>query len=698
MSESGPLRGALRDPGEALRSLGPQRFLNRELSWLDFNARVLALVESPDLPLLERVKFAAIFSSNLDEFFQVRVGGLRAQIRAGYEALSADGLTPQAQCELIHQRVGELVHRQQQLVHKTLLPALAAAGVRLTTWQELGPDDRAYLRKVFERQIFPILTPLSVDPVHPFPAISSLSLNLAVLLEDPDTHQQGFARVKVPPVLPRFHFLPDERRFVATEALIGAFLGELFPGMTIVAHYPFRVTRDADIELDEGEAEDLMAALESELRERLRLKEAARLEVDAAMSPAVRELLMRELDLGPRDVYAADGLIDLTCLWEIYALPRPELKDETWVPVTPPVLRQPEEAEIPIFGVLNQGDLLVHHPYESFRASVEAFIRQAAEDPQVLAIKHTLYRTSGTTNPVVQALCLAAQRGKEVVALVELKARFDEQANIERARLLEEAGCHVVYGIVGLKTHAKIAMVVRRESDGIRRYCHIGTGNYNPDTARQYEDLGLFTSSPEIGSDVAHLFNYLTGSSRAPEYRRLWVAPHTLRRHLVEQIEAEALHPDGQIAIKMNSLADPPMIDALYAASQAGVRIDLIVRGICCLRPGVPGLSENIRVRSILGRFLEHSRIYRFGSEARGYRYWIGSADLMTRNLNGRVEALVPVEDPALEARLEEVLRVAFEDDVAAWELDGSGSWARVPAARGLSSQRRLQALALARH
>jgi polyphosphate kinase len=680
------------------RSLGPERFLNRELSWLGFNRRVLALAESADLPLLERAKFVAIFSSNLDEFFQVRVGGLKAQIRAGYETPSADGRTPTAQYAEIHERVAEQVRIQQTLVSKELLPALAAAGIRFVTWKELEAEDRSYLRRVFEQQIFPILTPLSVDPVHPFPAISSLSLNLAVVLEDPETHHRGFARVKVPPALPRFHFLPDERRFVAIEELIGAFLGDLFPGMRIAAQYPFRVTRDADIELDEDEAQDLMTALESELRERLRLKEAARLEVDGSMSPAVRELLLRELDLGPTDVYPVEGLLDLTCLQELHALPRPELKDEVWLPVTPPALRHLEEAELPVLGALREGDVLVHHPYESFRTSVEAFIRQAADDPQVLAIKHTLYRTSGRTNPVVQALCHAAQRGKEVVALVELKARFDEQANIERARLLEEAGCHVVYGIVGLKTHAKIAMVVRREPDGIRRYCHIGTGNYNPDTARQYEDLGLLTCSPEMGSDVAQLFNYLTGSSRAPEYSRLWVAPHTLRARLVEQIENEARHPDGQIAIKLNSLADPPMIDALYAASQAGVRVDLIVRGICCLRPGVPGLSENIRVRSILGRYLEHSRIYRFGSEQRGQRYWIGSADLMTRNLNGRVEALVPVEDPALETRLEEVLRLALEDDVGAWELDASGTWLRVPMLRGSSLQRRLQALALARH
>jgi polyphosphate kinase len=678
--------------------MGPERFLNRELSWLEFNRRVLQLAESPELPLLERAKFAAIFSSNLDEFFQVRVGGLKAQIRAGYETPAPDGRTPASQHAEIHACVSDQLRSLDGLVRKELLPALAGAGLRLTRWSELESEDRAYLGRVFEQQIFPILTPLSVDPAHPFPAISSLSLNLAVVLEDPETHHQGFARVKVPPALPRFHFLPDERRFVAIEEIIGAFLGELFSGMVIVAHYPFRVTRDADIELDEDEAQDLMAALETELRERLRQKEAARLEVDGAMSPAIRDLLLRELELGPHDVYAIDGPLDLTCLWELHALPRPELKEEAWVPVTPPALRHLEDGETPIFHVLLERDVLVHHPYESFRTSVESFIRHAAEDPQVLAIKHTLYRTSGPSNPVVQALCHAAQRGKEVVALVELKARFDEQANIERARLLEESGCHVVYGIVGLKTHAKIAMVVRREPDGIRRYCHIGTGNYNPDTARQYEDLGLFTSSEQMGNDVANLFNYLTGSSRAPEYDRLWVAPHTLRSRLVERIEEEARHPDGQIAIKLNSLADPPMIDALYAAAQAGVRIDLVVRGICCLRPGVPGFSENIRVRSILGRYLEHSRIYRFGSERRGYRYWIGSADLMTRNLNGRVEALVPVDDPALEARLEEVLQLAFEDDTGAWELDASGSWLRVPKLRGASLQRRLQALALARH
>jgi polyphosphate kinase len=680
------------------RSLGPERFLNRELSWLEFNRRVLTLAQSPELPLLERAKFAAIYSSNLDEFFQVRVGGLKAQIRAGYETHAPDGRTPAAQHAEIQVCVSDQLRALNALVGKELMPALAASGLRFTRWSELGGEDRDYLGRVFEQQIFPILTPLSVDPAHPFPAISSLSLNLAVVLEDPETHQQGFARVKVPPALPRFHFLPDERRFVAIEEIIGAFLGELFSGMVVVAQYPFRVTRDADIELDEDEAQDLVAALETELRERLRLREAARLEVDGAMSPAVRDLLLRELELGPADVYPIDGLLDLTCLWELHSLARPELKDEPWLPVTPPRLRHPEEGEVPIFHVLRESDVLVHHPYESFRTSVEAFIRQAADDPQVLAIKHTLYRTSGPSNPVVQALCHAAQRGKEVVALVELKARFDEQANIERARLLEEAGCHVVYGIVGLKTHAKIAMVVRREPDGIRRYCHIGTGNYNPDTARQYEDLGLFTSSAQMGSDVANLFNYLTGSSRAPEYDRLWVAPHTLRSRLVERIEEEARHPDGQIAIKLNSLADPPMIDALYAASQAGVRVDLVVRGICCLRPGVPGLSENIRVRSILGRYLEHSRIYRFGSERRGRRYWIGSADLMTRNLNGRVETLVPVDDPALEARLEEILQLAFEDDTGAWELGPSGHWLRVPNTRGISLQRRLQALALARH
>ncbi len=680
---------------------GSARFANRELSWLDFNDRVLALAADPALPLLERVKFAAIFSQNLDEFFQVRVGGLHAQVRAGYEAASPDGLTPQEQISRIHARASELVDRQQTIVRKELLPKLAEAGIRVCAWDEIDAGDRAHLREVFDTRMFPILTPLKVDPAHPFPAISNLSLNLAVVLSDPVSGDQGFARIKVPPALPRFQALEDGTRLVPIELVIGAFLEDLFPGMVVEAHYPFRVTRDADIELDEGETRDLREAIESELAERLRINTPARLEIDGRMSAEVRELLRRELEIGPEDVYPVDGLLDLARLWELYRLPRPELRDEPWVPVTGPPLRHPDEApgtgDVSIFQILRHGDLLVHHPYDAFHSSVEAFVRQAADDPDVLAIKHTLYRTSGVDNALVRSLRDAARRGKEVVVLVELQARFDEQSNIERARLLEDAGCHVVYGIVGLKTHAKVVMVVRREGEGIRRYCHIGTGNYNPETARLYEDLGLFTASPEIGADVASLLNYLTGFSRAPEYHRLLVAPQFLRQRLVERIEEESRQPDGRIVMKMNSLSDPPMIDALYAASRAGVEIDLIVRGICCLRPGVPGLSENIRVRSILGRFLEHSRIYCFGSAARGRTCLIGSADLMTRNLNGRVEAVVPVDDPGLQARLEEILDVLLSDDVLAWELDAEGHWARVPTRQGRASHDQFCALALAR-
>jgi polyphosphate kinase len=684
---------------EVITATGPRRFLNRELSWLDFNERVLALAEDDRLPLLERIKFSAIFSSNLDEFFQVRVGGLHAQMRAGLEGQSADGRTPRQQCAEISARVGALVERAQALLRKQLMPALEQEGIRVCSWEQLRAEDREYLREAFRAEIFPILTPLAVDPAHPFPAISNLSLNLAVVLVDPETGDQGFARVKVPPAIPRFLALPDEQRFVPVEQVIGAHLGDLFSGMRVVAHYPFRVTRDADIELDEGETRDLREAIESELAERLRGNAASRLEIDRHTSREVKELLQRELELGEQDVYPIDGLMDLTGLWELYRQPRADLKDEPWIPVTAPPLRHGDEVppDLSIFQTLKHGDLLVHHPYDAFPSSVEAFVRQAADDPDVLAIKHTLYRTSGVSNPIVRALSDAARRGKEVVVLVELKARFDEQANIERARLLEDAGCHAVYGIVGLKTHVKIALVLRKEGDGIRRYCHIGTGNYNPETARLYEDVGLFTASPEIGADVASLFNYLTGFSRAPAYSKLLVAPHALRQRLVELIEQEAQHPDGRIVMKMNSLSDPPIIDALYAASCAGVSIDLIVRGICCLRPGVPGLSENIRVRSILGRFLEHSRIYRFGSELRGYRYLIGSADLMTRNLNGRVEALVPVEDLALQMRLEEVLAVELSDDRLAWALDGDGQWTQACPGAEAASQERLQKLALAR-
>jgi polyphosphate kinase len=679
------------------------RFLNRELSWLDFNARVLALAEDPDVPLLERAKFLAIFSQNLDEFFQVRVSGLQEQLAAGLRSRSPDGLDPLGQLRAIRARVDELMSRQATIFTKEIVPALEDVGIRFWRWDDLSDDDRARLHTVFEEHVFPVLTPLAVDPAHPFPYISNLSLNLAVMVRDPVTGNERFARVKVPPILPRFVALPDDRGFVPLEQVIAAHLDVLFPGMEILETYPFRVTRDADFEL-EDEAEDLLEAIESVLRRRSKFGHAVRLEVDSHMSEEVLGLLCRELDLSEQDVTVVDAPLDLGGLWALYGLSRPELRDEPWTPQTPAVLGGAAERTLDIFRLLEQGDVLVHHPYDSFATSAEAFIEQAARDPQVLAIKQTLYRTAGHESGIVRSLISAAEAGKQVVVLVELKARFDEQANIERARALEEAGAHVVYGLVGLKTHAKILLVVRQEVGGIRRYCHVGTGNYNPHTASLYEDIGLLSADPELGSDLTELFNHLTGYSHASAYRRLLVAPGTMRPGLIERIGREtARGREGSITMKMNSLVDPEVIDALYAASQAGVSIDLIVRGICCLRPGVPGLSENIRVRSLIGRFLEHSRIYRFGADSDtaehepDTEHWIGSADLMPRNLDRRVESLIPVTDPRLRARIDEILQINLEDDVLAWELEPDGNWRKIPTVAGVDTHRRLQELALAR-
>jgi polyphosphate kinase len=658
------------------RETGNASYINRELSWLEFNRRVLALAEDRGLPLLERVKFAAIFSSNLDEFFQVRVAGLKAQVEAGV-GTSFDGRTPEEQLSEIRARVLNMVRQQEDLFLKELLPALAEERVRLARWDALSKADREYLSSVFDEEILPVLTPLSVDPVHPFPHISNLSLNLAVVVRDPATDEHRFARLKVPGVLERVLFLPDGERFVPVEHVIAAHLDACFPGMEIVSHYAFRVTLDAELSVEEEEAGDLLSAIESGLHRRLRMNDVVRLEIEASMSSQIRELLMRELEIGRDDIYELRGPLDLSGLWALYALDRPDLKSPVWHPVTPGRLRSRPDEPADIFATLRAGDVLVHHPYESFQTSVEAFLRQAADDPDVLAIKHTLYRTSGPDNPLVHALIRAAKSGKEVVALIEVRARFDEESNVEWARSLEQVGVHVVYGLVGLKTHGKIALVVRREGDTIRRYCHLGTGNYNPTTARSYEDVGLLTASPVIGADVAELFNHLTGCSRPSRYRKLLVAPATLRDSLLSRIEAEIRKPAGRIVFKMNSLADPDMIDALYRASQAGVEIDLIVRGICCLRPGVPGVSERIRVRSILGEFLEHSRIYRFGEDQEA-QYFIGSADLMTRNLDNRVEVLTPVEEPAQCERLEEVLQVNLSDDGFAWVLGAYGRWRRV--------------------
>jgi polyphosphate kinase len=677
----------------------PARYLNRELSWLDFNGRVLALAEDTATPLLERAKFLAIFAQNLDEFFQVRVSGLQEQVDAGLRSRTPDGLDAAEQLRAVREYARALVERHTTIFNKEIAPALEEVGIRFTSWNELTGAYRDELGAVFEDRIFPVLTPLAVDPAHPFPYISNLSLNLAVLVRDTHTMEDRFARVKVPAVLPRFVPLADGHRFVPVEQVIAAHLDRLFPGMEIVTQHPFRVTRDTDFELDD-EDEDLLEAIEEVLHRRTKFGQVVRLEIDTMMPDEVRDVLQRELEIDDDAVTVIDGTLDLSGLWGLMGLDRPELKDEPWLPQTPAALT-PTELRPDIFQILQHGDVLVHHPYDSFATSVEAFIEQAAQDPQVLAIKQTIYRTAGTDSAIVRALANAAREGKQVVALVELKARFDEQANIERARVLEEAGVHVVYGLVGLKTHAKILLVVRQEDEGIRRYCHVGTGNYNPKTATLYEDLGLLTANPEFGAELTELFNHLTGYSRPIGYRHLLVAPESLRSGLRDHIRAQGeLGAAGRIVLKMNSLVDPALIDELYAASAKGTPIDLLVRGICCLRPQVPGLSETIRVRSIVGRYLEHSRIYRFGADPTTAHWFIGSADLMPRNLDRRVEALAPVLDPALRERLEEILSIELADTELAWELAADGTWARVPDPhddRSVNAQRELYRRALER-
>jgi polyphosphate kinase len=673
---------------------GPTRFANRELSWLDFSERLLDLAQDASVPVLERVKFLAIFADGLDEFFQVRVAGLLDQVDAGIRTPSPDGLRPADALASIKTRVNELVRRQSSTFLDEVVPALAGAGIRLSDWASLDDNDRAYLVDVFQRQIFPVLTPLAVDPGHPFPYISNLSLNLLLRVGDPVTGEERMARVKVPPLLPRFVVMPDNERFVPLEQVIAAHLDKLFPDMTIGEHFAFRVTRNADLSLEEDEADDLLAAVELELRRR-RFGRAVRLELEEGASSDVRELLLRELALGANDLYTSRAPLDLSGLFAVADLDRPDLQEEPWTPMTPPPLATAVNEPTDLFAVLREHDIRVHHPYDSFATSVEAFISQAATDPEVLAIKQTLYRTSGDSQ-IVASLIQAAELGKQVAAVVELKARFDEQNNIGWARQLEEAGVHVVYGIVGLKTHSKAALVVRREEDGIRRYCHLGTGNYNSRTARQYEDLGLLSADADLGADVGDLFNFLTGFSRYAEYRKLVVAPLALRQRLLAMIETETIAGrSGRIVIKVNGLTDPEIIDAFYRASAAGVPIDLIVRGVCCLRPGVPGLSENIKVRSIVGRFLEHSRIYRFGGTAqRPLQILAGSADLMERNLDRRIEVLFPVVDPELQGRLVSILDLNLADETNAWALQPSGSWKRVPNRNGISLQHRMQELA----
>nr|WP_246382710.1 RNA degradosome polyphosphate kinase [Micromonospora jinlongensis] len=673
--------GADDEDDEPPAPLPEDRFLNRELSWLDFNARVLTLAEDQRTPLLERAKFLAIFASNLDEFYMVRIAGLKRRLSAGLPVRGGDRLPLRTQLELIAEKTATLVARHAACFVDDVLPKLADEGIRILRWGELGDPERERLRTYFREHIFPVLTPLAVDPAHPFPYISGRSLNLAVAVRDPNGGSELFARVKVPNNVPRFVRVDRGQpgvRMLPLEDLISVHLGQLFSGMQVVECHLFRVTRNAEVEVDEDRDEDLLQALERELARR-RFGPPVRLEVAASISDHVLELLVRELDMDDQDVLRVPGLLDLSALWQVYGeADRPDLKDPPFVPATHPRLA---EGEVPrsVFSTLRDGDILVHHPYHSFATSVQRFIEQAAADPNVLAIKQTLYRTSGDS-PIVDALVDAAAAGKQVVVLVEVKARFDEVANIGWARTLERAGCHVVYGLVGLKTHCKTALVVRQEGNQIRRYCHIGTGNYHPKTARLYEDFGMLTADPEIGADLTDLFNVLTGYSRQTAYRRLLVAPQGIRTGLIERIEREISHVrlgmPGLVQFKVNSLVDEGVTDALYRASQAGVHVDLLIRGMCTLRPGVPGLSENIRVRSILGRFLEHSRVFRFGNNGEA-EFWMGSADLMHRNLDRRVEALVQVTDPIARAELDHVLAAAMSPDVDAFELAGDGSWTR---------------------
>ena len=650
--------------------------LNRELSWIEFNARVLHEARDARNPLLERVKFLAIFASNLDEFFQVRVSGLRRQRQSGAQHVSSDGMTPARQLDEIRARVNELV-TDHSAIWADIRERLAAEGVEIVDYAEV-PEHHETLRRRFHDEIFPVLTPLAVDPGHPFPYISTLSLSIAVGLRDPETGETRFARVKIPPILPRL-FEVERDRFVLLDQVIEANLDELFRGMEILDTHLFRVTRDADIAIEEDEADDLLLAMEEEVRRR-RFGEAVRLEVERSMPEVTRRILIKGVGIRDDDAYEVAGMMDLTALWQLVDLDRPDLKAPVHVPVVPQRLLPPDEDEpVDVFAVMRAGDLLLHHPYESFTASVERFVSQAADDPEVLTIKQTLYRTSGDS-PIIRALIRAAERGKQVVVLVEIKARFDEEANIVWARALEQAGAHVVYGLVGLKTHSKVLLVVRREGNGLRRYVHIGTGNYNSKTARLYVDLGILSVREELGADVTDLFNVLTGLSRQSVFRRLLVAPMTLRSRFLELVEREAAHAragaPARIVLKVNSLVDTQVVEALYEASRAGVEIDCIIRGACCLLPGLPGVSETIRVRSIIGEFLEHSRIWMFANGGRA-EWFIGSADLMERNLDRRVEVVTPVEDHEAQARLARVVDVMLADDRRSWQLRADGRWDR---------------------
>ncbi|POM25933.1 Polyphosphate kinase [Actinomadura rubteroloni] len=664
------------NPGHLPRDmdvLPDDRFLDREESWLRFNQRVLELAEDTGLPLLERVRFLSIFASNLDEFFMVRVAGLARRMATGLAVQSASGRQPREVLESTAALAHQLMLRHAAAFADDICPALAREGIDILRWDDLSETEQERLRRFFRDRIYPVLTPLVVDSAHPFPYISGLSLNLAVIVRDPETDATMFARVKVPPVLPRFVEASADR-YTPLEDVIAAHLDQLFTGMEVVEHHAFRVTRNQDLEIDDDISEGLLQALERELLRR-RFGPVVRLEVERSIAPAVLELLTTELGITEQQIYRVPGPLDLAGLSAIADLDRPELKYPPFVPSKDSL---PEDASI--FAAIRERDVLIHHPYDSFATTVQRLIEDAAADPRVLAIKQTLYRTSGDS-PIVDALIEAAEAGKQVVVVVELKARFDERANIAWARKLEKAGCHVVYGFVGLKTHCKLALVVRQDADGtLRRYCHIGTGNYHPKTARLYEDLGLLTAAPEVGEDVSALFNHLTGYSRQKNYNRLLVAPQSVRSGLVQRVDREIEHHragrPARVQIKCNSLVDEVLIDALYRASRAGVPVDVWVRGICALRPGLPELSDTIRVRSVLGRFLEHSRIFTFANDG-DPEVWIGSADLMHRNLDRRVEALVRVAEPAQRTALLDFMNMAMDDGTSAWWLDAEGTWTR---------------------
>ncbi len=696
----------------------PQYYFNRELSWLQFNSRVLHEAMDDRTPLLEKLKFLAIFSSNLDEFFMVRIAILKEQLEADIKKLSPDGKTAQEQVTIVQEGVRPLIAKQHQYFEQVLKPQLAANGIHLLDYLDLSQEQRLYLHDYFEEQVFPVLTPLAVDPSHPFPYISNLSLSLLVVVRDPVTHEENYARVKVPKVLPRFIALPIETQSssiapearptqtadgypeeypdghsvpavwagIPLEQVIAHNLEGLFPGMEIQEYYPFRVTRNSDLDVEEDEADDLMEAIEQELRKRRVGGSVVRMETYATLPDEIRSLLMEEMEISRDEVYEVEGLLSLRDLMYFMELNLPHLKDVPWKGATHPRLRKvlesnvedlPESKEEDFFSVLRKQDLLVHHPYHSFTTSVQRFIEEAAYDPGVLAIKMTLYRTSGDS-PIVKALINAAENGKQVATLVELKARFDEENNILWAKRLEGSGVHVVYGLAGLKTHTKIVLIVRRENGKIKRYVHVGTGNYNPKTARLYTDFGLFSAREDLGCDVTELFNYLTGYSRQKEYRQLLVAPVNLRDRMVALIDREAQNQQaggqGRIVAKMNALVDPMLIRKLYEASIAGVKIDLIIRGVCCLVPGLPNVSENIQVISVIGRLLEHSRVFYFHNNG-DEEIFIGSADWMTRNLDRRVEAVTPVRDPELLRDLQETLGVILSDNRQAWDLHADGHY-----------------------